>query len=189
MVDFEKGAINAIQRVFSNTLVGGCFFHLSQSIWRHVQNLGFQQRYINDSEFALQIRMMAALSFVPEEDVEKAWNELLDSEFYLQNEEILTPLVNYFEDTWIGRLDRRNRRRSAVFPVSLWNCYKYISENISRTNNSVEGWHNGFVSTLNASHPTIWKCIYSFKQEERTTNRGKYYKRKTKVQRPLRTDF
>jgi len=166
MVDFEKAAINAIQSVFTNTSVRGCFFHLSQSIWRHLQNLGFQKRYMEDSEFALQIRMMAALSFVPEEDVKNAWNELLDSEFYSLNEEILTPLTNYFEDTWIGRLDRRNRRKPALFPVTLWNCHKYIFENIPRTNNSVEGWHNGFASSLNACHPTIWKCIDSFKKEE-----------------------
>ncbi|XP_022160646.1 uncharacterized protein LOC111032207 [Myzus persicae] len=166
MVDFEKAAINAIQSVFTNTSVRGCFFHLSQSIWRRLQNLGFQNRYMEDSEFALQIRMMAALTFVPEEDVENAWNELLDSEFYSLNEEILTPLTNYFEDTWIGRLDRRNRRKPALFPVTLWNCHKYIFENIPRTNNSVEGWHNGFASSLNACHPTIWKCIDSFKKEE-----------------------
>ncbi|CAI6355960.1 unnamed protein product [Macrosiphum euphorbiae] len=87
MVDFGKAAINAIQSVFTNTSVCGCFFHLSQSIWRRLKNLGFQKRYMEDSEFALQIRMMAALSFVPEEDVENAWNELL--EFYSLNEEII----------------------------------------------------------------------------------------------------
>jgi len=85
---------------------------------------------------------------------------------YSLNEEILTPLTNYFEDTWIGRLDRRNRRKPVLFPVTLWNCFKYIFENIPRTNNSVEGWHNGFESSLNACHPTIWKCIDSFKKEE-----------------------
>jgi hypothetical protein len=131
-----------------------------------LQNLGSQRRYIEDSELALQVRMMASLSILPEEDVEKAWNELLDSEFYSLNEEILTPLTNYFEDTWIGRLDRRNRRKSALFPVSLWNCFKYILENIPRTNNSVEGWHNSIASSLNACHPTIWKCIDLFKKKE-----------------------
>lgn len=43
---------------------------------------------MEDSEFALRVRRMAALSFVPEEDVENAWNEQLDSEFYSLNEEI-----------------------------------------------------------------------------------------------------
>jgi len=34
--------------------------------------------YIEDSEFALQVRMMAVFSFVPEYDVENIWNELLE---------------------------------------------------------------------------------------------------------------
>jgi hypothetical protein len=59
--------------------------------------------------------MMAALSFIPKNDVENSWNEQLDSEFYSQNEEMLTPLTNYSEDTWIVRLDRRNRRRPAIY--------------------------------------------------------------------------
>lgn len=81
---------------------------------------------------------MAALGFALEYDRANAFNELLD-----------------FEDAWFGRLDQRNRTRPATFLVSLWNCFKYVSENISRTNSSVKGWHNGFVFTLNASHPTM----------------------------------
>lgn len=48
---------------------------------------------------------------------------------------------------------------------TLWNCFKCISENISCTNNSAEGWHNDFVLTLNVSRPNDWKCIDSFKKE------------------------
>lgn len=66
IVDFKKAAINAIQCNFSNTLVRGCFFHPSQSIWRHMQNLWFQQRYTEDSIFAL---LSFALSLVLENNV------------------------------------------------------------------------------------------------------------------------
>ncbi|KAF0752233.1 FLYWCH-type domain-containing protein [Aphis craccivora] len=72
------------------------------------------------------------------------------------------PFLLFDSDTWIGRLDRRNRRKLALFPATLWNCHIYIFENIPRTNNSVEGWHNGFASSL----MTKWKCIDSFKKEE-----------------------
>jgi MULE transposase domain len=54
-VDFEKAAINAIHHVFGNTSFRRYFFHLSQNIWRHVQNLGFRQRYTKDSIFTLQV--------------------------------------------------------------------------------------------------------------------------------------
>ncbi|XP_050065363.1 uncharacterized protein LOC126554326 [Aphis gossypii] len=144
MIDFEKAAMNAISKKFPVTKIRGCFFHFTQSVWRHVQQAGLQQRYTKDSEFALQIRMMTALSFVPVADVEQAFNDLMDTSYYTAHEKLLTPMVNYFEDTWIGR----------------------IEENIPRTNNSVEGWHNSFSSTLNVIHPCIWKCIEAFKKEE-----------------------
>ncbi|KAL4135784.1 hypothetical protein QTP88_007372 [Uroleucon formosanum] len=35
------------------------------------------------------------------------------------------------------------------------------------TNNSVEGWHNGFSSILNAIHPNIWKFIRALQKEEK----------------------
>lgn len=160
MIDFEKAAINAISKKFPVTKIRGCFFHFTQSVWRHVQQSGLQQRYTEDSEFALQIRMMTALSVVPVADVEQAFNDLMDTSYYTAHKELLTPMVIYFEDTWIGRIVRMNRRKPALFPINLWNCYAYLEENIPRTNNSVEGRHNSFSSTLNVIHPSIWKCSH-----------------------------
>jgi len=107
---------------------------------------------------------MATLSFVPVDNFEQAFNDLMDTSYYTIHEESLTPMVNYFKDTWIGRMDRRNRRKPTLFLINLWNCY--LTENIPRTNNSVEDWHNIFSSTLNVIHPSIWRCIEAFKKEE-----------------------
>jgi len=156
----------AFQKHFQLQKIRGYFFHFTQSVWRHVQQAGLQQKYTDDSEFALQIRMMTALSFVPVANVEQAFNDLMDTSYYTTNEELLTPMVNYFEDTWIGRMDSRNRRKQALFPINLWICYAYLAENIPRTNNSVEGWHNSFSSTLNVIHPSIWKFIEALKKKE-----------------------
>jgi len=82
---------------------------------------------------------MTALSFVPVDNVEQAFNDLMDTNYYTTHEELFTLMVNYFEDTWIGRMDRWNRRKPALFPINLWNCYAYLAENIPRTNNSIEG--------------------------------------------------
>jgi len=57
---------------------------------------------MNDAEFALEIRQIAALAFIPEESVENALKTLIESEFYENNEPELAPLLNYFEDTWLG---------------------------------------------------------------------------------------
>ncbi|XP_022171031.1 uncharacterized protein LOC111034225 [Myzus persicae] len=165
MFDFEKAAMNASKYVFPSINIKGCFFHLTQSIWRHVQSNGLQVRYTNDSNFALELRKLAALAYVPENNVISAFESLLDSEFYRENEESLSGLINYFEDTWIGRPCRR-ARRAPLFSINVWNCYALLKYDIPRTNNSVEGWHNCFSSMLSSRHPSIWIFIDSLKKEE-----------------------
>jgi len=61
-----------------------------------------QEKYINDPNFSIQICLLPVLVFVPINDVEKAFEELLDSEYYKENEDFLQPIVDYFEDTWVG---------------------------------------------------------------------------------------
>ncbi|KAK4873946.1 hypothetical protein RN001_013306 [Aquatica leii] len=52
-----------------------------------------------DPDFALNLRQLTALAFVPEEDIVTAYKELLDSNFYTENENLLLAVTNYFEDT------------------------------------------------------------------------------------------
>lgn len=90
---------------------------------------------------------------------------MLESQFYQHNEDILSNLINYFEDTWIGRPCRR-ARRAPLFSINIWNCYSMLEYDIPRTNNSVEGWHNSFNSMLSALHPSVWIFINALKKEE-----------------------
>jgi hypothetical protein len=108
----DRAAINAFLQQFPQSTVHGCFFHLSQCIWRQIQQAGLQVRYSQDAEFALQLPLLPALAFVPPNDVVDAFEQLLDSQFCVENENVLLLVLNYFEDTRLGRLDRRRRRRS-----------------------------------------------------------------------------
>ncbi len=129
--DFEQAAIKAFRKAFPGSTQRGCFFHLSQCIYRQIQsNPDFKERYATDSEFAHQIRQSACVAFVPLCDVVKVFEELIDSEYFIENSDVVTPIVNYFEDNWIGRLSRRNRRQNPLFPHSLWNCYESILEDL-----------------------------------------------------------
>ncbi|XP_067667517.1 uncharacterized protein [Haliotis asinina] len=47
--DFEIAAINAIETVFPNCNIRGCYFHFTQALWRKVQTLGFNEAYQQDS--------------------------------------------------------------------------------------------------------------------------------------------
>ena len=76
MLDFEKAAINAAGRIFTGAEIKCCFFHLSQNIFRQVQENGLQNRYRDDAEFALGVRMVAATAFVPVDQIVDAYEQL-----------------------------------------------------------------------------------------------------------------
>ena len=54
----------------------GCFYHLCSNMWKRIQQSGLQERYINDPEFALHLRMSSALAFVPPNDVQNSFDQL-----------------------------------------------------------------------------------------------------------------
>ena len=78
-----------------------------------VQELGLQGRY-NDDEFAMYVRMVMALAFVPLPDLENTFDDLC-TDFRNQFNNDMDGLLDYFEDT----------RRPTVF---TWNV-EYVSQN------------------------------------------------------------
>jgi len=161
MVDFEKGAINALQLHFPDTEIKSCFFHFSQCIYRKIQSCGFQKRYQEDGEFSTAMRMLLAIAFVPMSDVRLAFDELcgiLPPETYV--------VQDYFEDTFIGRITRRGQERQPIFSPEIWNMYNRTMEELPRTNNTVEGWHRGFSSNVGCCHPNIFKFLKYLMREQ-----------------------
>jgi hypothetical protein len=160
MVDFEQAMINSIQQVLPNAQVKGCFYHFSQNLYRKIQEQGLQQRYQEDTDFAIKIRMVAALAFVPPNDVIAAFEELC--------EQILPDsqaFVDYFEDTYIGRPQRRGRR-APMFRNEVWNMFDRAEHELPRTNNYVEGWHRSFQSNVGSHHPNFWSFVDFIKREQ-----------------------
>jgi hypothetical protein len=68
--------------------------------------------------------MIAELAFVPTFDVPAAFEELADAS---PNE--LIPGLDYFEDNYVGRENRRaaRGRREPLFPVELWNMFDRVT--------------------------------------------------------------
>ena len=149
MIDYEIACINAIPTVYPHAIVIGCLFHLCKSVYRHVQGAALQQQYMIDEEFRANIRMIPALAFVPLADVHAAFEAL--SEHCDGNED---RILDYFEVNYIGEL-RRGRRRNPLFAHSLWNISNRVENDLPRTNNALEGWHNQFNRCFAAAHPNI----------------------------------
>ena len=138
----------------------GCLFHLGQDLWRKVLDSNLSAAYRDDENLRIQVKMMLALSFVPVVDVPAAFEDLVDS-----YPPLLTPLANYWEDTYIGR-QRRGRRANPRFSIALWNVRERVVDNLPRTNNSVEAWHRSFQQTVDCQHPSVYKLIEHFRQEQ-----------------------
>ncbi|KAF0716852.1 Uncharacterized protein FWK35_00029148 [Aphis craccivora] len=126
MFDFEKGAMNAAKYVFLAVDIKSCFFHLCQ------KNFAF--------------------AYIPENYVVFVFETFLESQFYQQ--EMLSNLIGYFEDTWIGRPNRRTRR-APLFSIKTWNCYSMLENDIPRTKQFSGRLAYFFHSMLSMYHPLI----------------------------------
>ena len=107
--------------------------------------------------------MIAAIAFVPQIDIVETFEILNDH--CGENEE---GLLDYFEANYIGEL-RRDRRRPPTFDHMMWNVYDRVLNNLPRTTNAVEGWHNAFARSLGQSHANIWSFVDCLKREEAMT--------------------
>ena len=71
--DFERAEINAAKAAFAavgvNVTVQGCFFHLCQSTWRKIQEIGLVTTYRDNEEIRLFCGMLDALAFLPVDEV------------------------------------------------------------------------------------------------------------------------
>ncbi|KAE9543491.1 hypothetical protein AGLY_002291 [Aphis glycines] len=67
IVDFEQNIHKAVLTVWPNIILRGCRFHLSQSWWRKIQNLGLSIEYKNhSSEIGKWLKWIFGLLLEPE---------------------------------------------------------------------------------------------------------------------------
>lgn len=128
MSDFEMASMKAAKKYFPLAEIHGCLFHFTQNIWAHVQQLGLQSKYANDEDFAFEIKLLIALAYVPIDHVIEAFEELMQTEFYTDDDDKeynreIQDIVAYFESTYIGAFNRLGQRKKPLYPIDVWNVY------------------------------------------------------------------
>ena len=103
--------------------------------------------------------MLSALAFMPVSDVIVAFNTHCNIGLFPDDAQ---PVLDYFENAWIGRPQRRNGRRAPRFQRSLWNCCESVNAGLPKTNNALED-SRGFAELLSCNHPSVWKFIMVLK--------------------------
>lgn len=151
--DFELAALNAINATFPRAQMFGCLFHLAKNMKKKLASEGLMEMYNMDPEFALSARMIISLAFVPPESLENAFEELSN-----EIPDALQPVLNWFEDTYIGRRIRQGHR-AAIYPNAIWTVYQRTLDGLDRTNNHAEAAHRRLQAEFGMDHPSLWKFI------------------------------
>ncbi|XP_034934842.1 uncharacterized protein [Chelonus insularis] len=167
IVDFEEAFIQSFKTIYPNVKISGCNFHFNQCVWRHIQSCGLQKLYNNDIIFATNIHLLTALAFIPSRDVIEGYEWIVSTDYYDRHSDILDEFLNYFETTWIGKTrHNKKKREKPKFDIKLWNAYRAVTEDLLRSNNPIEGWHNSLNRRVATSHASIPQFLNALKNEQ-----------------------
>ena len=136
--------------------LSGCYFHLTSNVWKRVQKLRLVRLYFDDENARLFVSMIAALYFLPLNDVPGGY-ELLQE--HIPNP-TLASLLQYFGENYVtGRpqipLLAVQKRAPPPFTPETWNAHAVTFATGSRTNNLCEGWNSAFTKLVGESHPSF----------------------------------
>ncbi|RNA15738.1 hypothetical protein BpHYR1_039360 [Brachionus plicatilis] len=149
--DFEKAILNSLEKFFPSSKLSGCWFHLADNLFKHVQSNGLVKEFRCRSNFSLRkcYKYVKFLAFVPAHDNFKS-------------------IQDYFEKFYIGLPMKNDTTKRAVpqYPIKLWNVYKRIVKDLPRTNNHIEAWHRSLKQDIE-SHPTFIKLLKHLLREQR----------------------
>ena len=127
MLYFEKAMINAATISFPGCKVQGCRFHLGQSWWKKMKNLGLSRRYRTaGSPEGRWLRGVFGLPLLPAMMVKKAFN--LYCKTRLGKKPELKQFQTYLYSTYI--------KSNAPFPIAMWADLQG-----PKTNNGAESFH------------------------------------------------
>ena len=103
VVDFEQAAINAVRTVLGqHVVIQGCFYYLTQSTWRHIQEMRLVPLYNKNKNVKQFCRMIDALAFLPTVEVPDGMADLTGNIPECEGKEQLKQLLNYFDRNYVS---------------------------------------------------------------------------------------
>jgi hypothetical protein len=132
VLDFEQSMFIAIQTELPGVQISGCYFHFTQSLWRHIQSKDLVCAYRRSRRLRITVRKVMAIGFLPLLLVRQ--NFVL-----LRNSRQTRRLIGRFPklDDWLDYVQTTYVNVNSPFPPSSWNVFN--RDCYTRTNNHVEG--------------------------------------------------
>ena len=159
-LDFEKASANTFQSVFPDGKILRCHFHLWQAVLRNLKKKHLYGKYMNNSDFAVRVKKVAALAFLRPEEVLPMFISLTED---APDDE--TEFFQYFEHTFIRgkcvrRVERFNKHiyAKSKYPVDEWNVFHRLNDDLERTTNMQEACNRKLQAcNFSGDHLTIFK--------------------------------
>ncbi|KAL4152805.1 hypothetical protein QTP88_000638 [Uroleucon formosanum] len=156
-IDFEIAIHMAVESVWPTSQIRGCRFHLAQSWWRKIQNLGLSAIYkdtSSENETGNFLKLFFCLPFLrPIEVIDCFTDELMAIRPTGDNR--IEEFMDYVFDNYISL--------EASFPPSIWAQFSTTS---NRTTNSCESFHSKLNSCFYSGHPNIFVFINELNEIE-----------------------
>ena len=152
MMDFEWAMIKAFKITFKNCQIQGCRFHLGQSWWRKIKELGLAKEYKNvSSRTGRWLRGVFGISLLPSEMVDRVFKSYVKN---IRNPCAKTKkMIAYLSDFYMCTKSK--------FPPGMWAGIKG-----KKTNNGAEAFHRAFGDLFGylRSKPDIWHFLRNMKR-------------------------
>lgn len=75
VLDFEAATMSAIEQVFPEAVIHGCFVHFQRSVYRKAKSLGL----LDHEETTSYVRMCISLAYLPQHEIEDGWLAVIEN--------------------------------------------------------------------------------------------------------------
>ncbi len=182
VTDFEGAVPRAVSSSFGRGVQNkGCFYHLTQSTWRKVQQLGLTNHYKTDENFRLFCGMMDGLAFLPPDFVSDGMDYL--KEIVAQKKKLKTSWPTSTRHMCPGHsannhrmVKTRNKARSRISESAKclhcihtqYGTHMKLPSQEMLVPTTYAKWNNKFENLVGHHHSSVWKTITWFHQENAT---------------------
>ncbi|KAK4318618.1 hypothetical protein Pmani_010410 [Petrolisthes manimaculis] len=149
MSDFEKASRKAFLEAFPDMKLSGCQFHYAKSIYAKIQKVGLTNVYASNKDFKRWGRMLMSIPFLPEDQIEPAFQQLKQQALGLveaaEEKTMVKQLLKYWQNFWLLQVGPSNL---TVFGLDR------------STNNDCESLHSRLNRECKVNHPSFWHfCV------------------------------
>ncbi|KAF0766237.1 MULE domain-containing protein, partial [Aphis craccivora] len=160
-LDFETGAHEAAINIFPEVTLIGCRFHYFQCLWRKISGHSqLRLPYLKNDDFGKWINMFSGLIFLPPNEVEDAFVELIS---ICPDQKNGTIFSDYVLQTFVSP--------DSKFPPDVWAGEPSLNP---RTTNGPESFHRTFNGHFYACHPAVPVVISVLIQTQAETSTKMY---------------